>query len=165
MSRYWTGVYWLIAEYGLPTDVAREVWTAVRDVVGFSPDYRDLEDFRDIVAAVLDDMYGPEEPPPPDEPEEWEVSLRYPGEKHVEDITVRMVARSLQAHTRDQVRGAFWRAVQRGPESLNEWDVYVMDWRNYEYPSEQTSLTEAFENARGIFITVGMDGLRVDPVS
>jgi hypothetical protein len=106
------------------------------------------------------------------EVEEWEVTLHYQNaEGKIVDLTVRMVARTADVHTNAQVRAACWYAVIHGPAALRDWDVHAVDWVNtrpsgavqeYHYEAGTASgPAEAFENAVGLFKTVGMGKLRV----
>ncbi len=105
--------------------------------------------------------------------EEWEVTVKYTkgrGKHHGEvvDVTLRLMGQPGQRFTNAQVRAAAWYALRHGTGSLKEFDVAAVDWRNtrrsgkgedYAYTGGQ--MDEVLENARGIFYTVGMGGLRV----
>ena len=106
--------------------------------------------------------------------EEWEVTVKYTvgtkSKHHGEtvDITLRLMGQPGQTFTNAQVRAAAWYALKHGPGALKEFTMEGIDWYNtrrsgkeehYQYGTDQQ--TEILENARGIFYTVGLGGLRV----
>jgi hypothetical protein len=117
----------------------------------------------------------PPPPTPPEQHEVWEVTWRQRtrnkgdrGRLKRHDITVRLVARVPGQWTRDQVRGAFWRAHKRGLDALNFFDLEGINWQSgakaYRYPNTQVSTGEALDALYGLIEVQGMDGLRVDRV-
>lgn len=115
--------------------------------------------------------------PPAPIVEEWEVTARYvvKGDKHAGetiDVTMRIMGKPGVTYTRAQIRAAAWYALKHGVSALTDVTVDVVDWMNtrrggaqqeYHYEGAQR-MDEALENARGLFYTVGIGGLRVDPV-
>ena len=124
---------------------------------------------RDLVKAKKPRPRKRPEPAPPkmvrvvpvEKPEQWEVTISYSGMKRIEDITVRMVARSSGKWTPAQVKKAFWAAHKLGASALREWTLDAVDWRGWMYPTAKASVDEAIENLGGIVNTVGMKALRV----
>lgn len=105
--------------------------------------------------------------------QEWEVTLKYRvgarGKHHGEtvDITLRLVGRPGDTFTAAQVRAAAWYAMKHGAGSLTELTLHGHDWystrrsgtvEEYHYAADDEA---ALENARGLFHTVGIGGLRV----
>lgn len=103
--------------------------------------------------------------------ETWEVTVAYTAKDGtVVDVTVRLVGYPGAHYEAAQIRAAAWYVHKHSPAALTGFELHGMDWRNtyrrgggqeYHYPSGGVSLEEAFENAGGLFNTVGMAGLRV----
>jgi hypothetical protein len=116
-------------------------------------------------------------PAPPEaarEVEEWEVTVKYTvrghGKHHGEvvDVTLRLIGRPGERWDNAKVRAAAWYAMRHGADSLKEFSLEAVDWYNTrrsgavrEYRYEGSDRDTALDNARGIFNTVGMRGLRV----
>lgn len=112
--------------------------------------------------------------PEPTALEEWEVTVKYTvrerGKHHGEvvDVTLRLIGAVGRQYTNAQVRAAAWYALKHGAESLTDFTLHAVDWYNTRrsgvtqtYQYEGNDRDTALENARGIFNTVGMGGLRV----
>jgi hypothetical protein len=86
----------------------------------------------------------------------------------VVDVTLRLIGRPGERWDNAKVRAAAWYAMRHGADSLKEFSLEAVDWYNtrrsgavQEYRYEGSDRDTALENARGIFNTVGMGGLRV----
>lgn len=126
----------------------------------------------------LVEVWKPKRKPPPEPPtrrEVWEVTWRQRtrnkgerGRLKRHDITVRLVARVPGRWTRDQVRGAFWRAHKRGLDALNFFDLEGINWQSgrgsYQYPNARVTTEEAMDALYGLIEVQGMEGLRVERV-
>src|SRR5574338_225054 len=117
--------------------------------------------------AVADTQWMPK-------PEEWEVTVKYTVKGHgkhhgeVVDVTLRLIGRPGERWDNAKVRAAAWYAMRHGADSLKEFSLEAVDWYNtrrsgavQDYRYEGGDRDTALENARGIFHTVGMGGLRV----
>lgn len=113
-------------------------------------------------------LFAVPEPEVPDfEPEEWDVTTHYPPQDGpVLDFSVRLIAKKPGQWEEKQVRGAFWYAMLHGASKLKAWTVDGFDWykggKLYHYDEDR--IDEVMSNARGVFKTVGIGGLRVDLV-
>jgi hypothetical protein len=92
--------------------------------------------------------------------------------KQISDVTMRLEGKPGKVYTEAVIRAAAWYALKHGAASLEDFDLESVNWRNTRsgvedvgkvdtYTYTGSDRDEVLENARGIFNTVGMGGLRV----
>lgn len=101
---------------------------------------------------------------------EWEATVKYSDADSGKpiDITIRVLGPVFDPETgfettNETIRKVVWRRAHG--TRLTVFSVQGIVWQSgrgeYTYPSLRVSLTEAFENMRGILHTIGLRGIRI----